>query len=275
MHELISIPSSNYALDGLLYTPDRDEAVGSVIIFHGNCKNFYSGPSRFLAEPLRQAGFAVLTFNRRGHDVMYTQGRDAFGGAFQLAHEMIEDNDLAAQWMGQRGYASPAIIGHSNGGMLAVPHVAARPDTPALVLLSAHRGGRNLVPMISKGGLFAKDQVAELTEQARTMIAEGRGRDLMLLPGWWHVAAADTFVDFSTLLPDMMKFAPQISCPTLFIRGDMENRDIYPAEEFSEHSSGSTVVEIWDNCDHFYTGHEARVADRVASWLRENGRSKM
>jgi pimeloyl-ACP methyl ester carboxylesterase len=274
MHELVSIPSSTYALDGLLYTPDNGETVGSVLIFHGNCKNFYSGPSRFLAEPLRKAGFAVLTFNRRGHDVMYTQGREASGGAFQLAHEMIEDNNLAAAWMVRRGYATPSIIGHSNGGMLSVPHVAARPDTPAMVLLSAHRGGRNLVAMISKGGLFAKDRVGELTAQAQQMVAQGHGKNLMLLPGWWHVAAADTFLDFSTQLPDMMEFAPKVHCPTLFIRGDQESRDIYPAEEFAQRSSGRTEVEIWTNCDHFYTGNETEVADRVANWLRENGRSK-
>ena len=42
--------------------------------------------------------------------------------------------------MADRGFLHPVIIGHSNGGMLAVRHVADHPDTPALVLLSAHTG---------------------------------------------------------------------------------------------------------------------------------------
>ncbi len=269
--ELVSIKTPTHPLDGLYYEPASGPIIGSVLLFHGNCKNFYSGPSRFVAGPLVEAGFAVLAFNRRGHDVLHTHGRGSSGGAHQLAAEMIEDNALAADWMKARGHAAPVVVGHSNGGMLAVPHVAARPDTPAMVLLSAHRGGPNLVSLISGNGLFARDRVAEITETAKAMVAEGRADELMLLPGWWHVITARTFLDFSTQLPDMMDHAPQVRCPTLFIRGDKERVDIYPAEEFAARSGGPTDVEIRSDCDHFYTGQEREVADRVVSWLKDRG----
>jgi pimeloyl-ACP methyl ester carboxylesterase len=50
----------------------------------------------------------------------------------------------AARWMAARGFAHPVVIGHSNGDMLAVQHVADHPETSALVLLSAHTGGTGL-----------------------------------------------------------------------------------------------------------------------------------
>ena len=58
------------------------------------------------------------------------------------------------------------MIGHSNGGMLAVRHVVDHPQTPALVLLSAHGGGRAMVPGASKAGLLAGDRLDEITAQA-------------------------------------------------------------------------------------------------------------
>ena len=91
-------------------------------------------------------------------------------------------NDMAAL-VHALGYPRAHVIGHSNGGTLAVQHVADHPRTPALVLLSAHCGGREMVPRASRAGLLAQDRVSEVTEQAKHLVSIGRGRELMLLPG--------------------------------------------------------------------------------------------
>ena len=265
--ELVSIATPAEPLDGLYYAPQGRAPVGAVLLMHGNCKNFYTGPSRFLVPDLLAAGFAVLAFNRRGHDVMYTHGRDGRGGAFQLAAEMIEDNALAAEWLAARGHPAPAVVGHSNGGMLAVAHVAARPETPALVLLSAHRGGRELAGMISAKGLFGGDRLEELTAEAEALVGAGRGDTLMLLPGWWHVSSAASFLDYARNLPAILELAPQIRCPSLFLRGGLEDPEIYPAEAFAGRTAGPASVRVIPDCDHFYTGQEAPVAAEVAGWL--------
>ena len=77
--------------------------------------------------------------------------RAVSGGAFQMTKEAIADNRYAADWLKERGFAAPVVIGHSNGGMLAVQHVADHPETPALVLLSAHLGGKTIVPHRQQG----------------------------------------------------------------------------------------------------------------------------
>src|SRR5688500_19939400 len=108
--------------------------------------NFYQGAPRFLAPALAGLGFACLAFNRRGHDILAIRdSRTAEGAAFQTYAEEMEDNRIAARWVAERGLADPIVIGHSNGGLLAAHHDAEKPRTPALVMLSANCGGKELV----------------------------------------------------------------------------------------------------------------------------------
>jgi len=250
--ELVSIPTDTIPLDGLYYEPEGG-AAGAALLFHGNTMNFYVGVLRFLPPALVKLGLACLAFNRRGHDILSTRNsRVPEGGAFQLAREGIGDNRIAASWMAARGFPSPAVIGHSNGGMLAVRHVADHPRTPALVLLSAHLGGKNIMERTSKAGLMAQDRVEEFTARAGELVASGRGRELMLMPGWWYAISAESYLDRLTETP---------------VRGDKESRENYPAEDFKSRAGGPCTVEIVQDCDHFYNGREEAIQEVVSSWL--------
>jgi len=247
---LVTIPTDTTPLDGALYEPEG-ALRGTALIFHGNTMNFYVGAPRFLPPALTRLGLAVLAFNRRGHDILGIRAsRAAEGAAFQTTREAIADNRIAAE-------------------LLAVRHVADHPQTPALVLLSAHCGGKDLVARASRTGLLAGNRLEELTVQARALVAGGRGRELMLLPGWWYVTSAESFLDLLTELPDIVELAPRIACPVLFLRGDEEPADLYPAEAFQRRAAGPCTVEIVRDCDHFYVGREEAVAERIAAWLAQ------
>ncbi len=265
--ELVSIPTDTIPLDGLYYEPGG-RAAGAALLFHGNTMNFYTGAPRFLPPALVKLGLACLAFNRRGHDILSTRAsRIAEGGAYQLAREEIEDNRTAARWLSARGFPAPVVIGHSNGGMLAVCHAADHPETPALVLLSAHVGGKNILERTSRAGLMARDRVEEFTARARELVASGRGRELMLMPGWWYAISAESYLDRLTETPDGIALAPTIKCPTLYLRGDKESRENYPAEDFRARAGGPCDVEIIPDCDHFYNGREEAIQAIVSSWL--------
>jgi pimeloyl-ACP methyl ester carboxylesterase len=265
--ELVSIPTDTIPLDGLYYEPEGG-AAGAALLFHGNTMNFYVGVLRFLPPELVKLGLACLAFNRRGHDILSTRNsRVPEGGAFQLAREGIEDNRIAASWMAARGFPAPVVIGHSNGGMLAVRHVADHPQTPALVLLSAHGGGKNIVQRGGKTGLMVGEHVEEFAARAREMVQAGRGRELMLIPGWWYAISAESFLDRLTETPDVLELAPKVKCPTLYVRGDKESRENYPAEDFSARAGGPCDVEIVPDCDHFYGGREEAIQAIVSSWV--------
>ena len=267
--ELISIPTATIPLDGALHLPDGPPTAGAALLFHGNTMNFYTGAPRFLPPALTALGYACLAFNRRGHDILAIRdSRAAEGGAFQLTREGIEDNATAARWMAAQGYPPPVIIGHSNGGMLAVAHVAEHPDTPAMILLSAHGGGRDGVRRSSESGLMAADRLEEITAQAKALVAAGRGGELMLMPGWWYAITAESFLDRCTEMPEVLALAPSIRCPVLFLRGDQESAENYPAEAFQARASGPCDVDIIPDCDHFYRRREDAVIQRVTNWLQ-------
>jgi pimeloyl-ACP methyl ester carboxylesterase len=267
--QLISIPTPTIPLDGAFHEPDGP-ATGAALLFHGNTMNFYTGALRFLPPALTKLGLACLAFNRRGHEILTTRmSRMAEGGAFQTTREAIEDNRLAARWLADRGFAAPAVIGHSNGGMLGVQHVVDHPHTPALVLLSAGRGGKTTVRDGAKDGLFAGDRYDEIHAQAAAAVKAGRPRELLMMEGWWYVISAESFLDRIETVPDTVALAAKVKCPVLCIRGDQESRDRYPAEEFQAKAGGPCKVEIVPDCDHFYNGREDVVAKHVADFLAQ------
>src|SRR4051812_5367451 len=269
--ELVTIQTDTVPLDGAFYQPDGAATAGGVLLFHGNTMNFYIGAPRFLPPALTALGYACLAFNRRGHDILAIRdSRAAEGAAFQTYAQAIADNRYAAKWVAGRGYARPIVVGHSNGGMLAVKHVAENPQTCALALLSAHCGGKDMLPLSSRAGLLAQDRLPQLKAQASRMVAEGRGRELMLLPGWWYVSSAESFLELENC-PDILGLAPKIACPVLYLRGDKEPRELYPAEEFAQRAAGPCTVEIVPDCDHFYVGREAEITARVVRWLSNLG----
>ncbi len=266
--ELITLPTGSTPLDGAFYLPDDRPPVGSVLLFHGNRMSFLWGAPRFLPPVLTSLGYACLAFNRRGHDIMSIRdSRQAEGAAWQMTHEAIEDNRIAARWLEARGLPDPVVIGHSNGGMLAVRHVVDHPRTPGLVLLSAQCGGRSMVRHAAAAGALDGLDLDAVAATARAKVEAGRGRDLMFLPGWWYVSSAESFLDRMDNLPDTLGLAPQVACPSLYLRGDSEPADLYPAEAFAGLSTGQCDVSIVDRCDHFYRGRETEVAGRVAGWF--------
>jgi pimeloyl-ACP methyl ester carboxylesterase len=271
--ELISIETGTAPLDGALYRPDRLPARGAILLFHGNVMNFYSGMLRFLPPALTALGFVCLAFNRRSHDILATyDSRAANGGAFQMVWRDIEDNRIAAAWLANKGFSNPIVIGHSNGGMLATQHVCDHPNTPALILLSAHRGGK-IDEALSAGargnGMMTEDGHVAFKAEAKKLVDEGRGQTLMVMPGWWYVVTAETYLDRISNMPDVIANARSITCPVLYVRGDQEVPSQYPAEEFKSAAAGPCDVSIIPDCDHYYRGRSDAVTHVVTTWLQK------
>ncbi len=265
--ELVSIPTPTDPLDGAYYTPDGPSR-GAAMYCHGNQMNFYVCAARFLAPHMTALGYEYLAFNRRGHDSVSTyNSRECVGGAYQTVAEGIEDNEIAAQYLAGKGFKNPIVIGHSNGGVLASEHVARHPETKALILLSAHAGGNRLANLRSARNFSINDKTDEQIKEAEALIAAGKPRQLMLIPAWWWVISARTFLDRLANAPDLVENAKRIKCPVLFIRGDQEPVENYPAELFQANCAGPCEVAIIPDCDHFYVGAEERVAKTVTDWL--------
>ena len=271
--DLISIPTNTHPLDGLFYAPEVNLKNQNVVqIFHGNTMNFYTGCCKFLPPDLVSMGIATLAYNRRGHDILAIRNsRDIEGGALQLTSEAIADNKYARQWLLRKGYLAPICIGHSNGGVLAAKHASTYHDTPALILLSAHIGGKEMLPMASSKGLFGSSEFPKIIEIAKTMTAEGQEDDIIKMPGWYWITTPRSILDLAENLPSLIEEAPKINCPVLFVRGEKEPEDLYPAEIFKKKCNTQVDIAIIDNSDHFYVGHEDIVSRVICDWLENQG----
>ncbi len=267
--ELVSIPTPTVPLDGAFYAASG-KPTGAVQLFHGNTMNFYVGPSRFLPPVLTGHGWHCLAYNRRGHDVLSNRdSRSLEGGAFQTISQSREDDDLAGRWLTDRTGHTPVAVGHSNGGTLAAAHVSSKQDTPGLVLLSAHRGGKDLMRLMAENGLMAGDRFEEMTREARALVEAGRGDQLLLAPGWWYVISAATYVEFLDHCPDLLDAAPRIRCPVLYVVGEEEPEDLYPVAAFAERCPAPVQTVRLAGCGHYYAGFETEVAGIVTDWLNQ------
>ncbi len=264
---LVEMPATGRPLDGLWYEP-LGPSRGAVVLSHGNTMNFAVGAPRFLPPALVPRGFACLAYNRRSHEILTTRdSRAPVGGAFQTAERDRDDTAAAATFARDQGHPAPIMVGHSNGGMLTAAFASGRSDVAAIVLLSAHRGGSQIVQASCAAGHLAGPDLDRVTAHARSRVAAGHGDELMLLPGWWYVISAESFLDRLDNTPNLLESAAGITCPVLFVVGDQEPPDIYPAHEFAATTAGPCDVVVVDDCDHFYRGREVTVASVVAEWL--------
>lgn len=265
--ELVSVRTSTVPLDGLLYRAAVPARAG-VLLFHGNMRNFYTGPARFLPGHLVPRGYDCFAFNRRGHDIL-TTGDDRLpqGGAYQTAAQGMEDNAYAATFLAAEGHPSPVVIGHSNGGLLAAAYAARHPEVRALVLLSAHAGGPGHVAHLARTGLLGADQHEVLLATARALVAEGRGDELLRTPGWWYLLSAASYVDRVDASPTLVDLAASIACPVLLLKGADEPEEQYPVDAFAAGHVGPTDVVRLAGADHFYSDLTLAVGTIVADWL--------
>jgi pimeloyl-ACP methyl ester carboxylesterase len=264
--ELVSLEKPTIPLDGLFYRPSQDHVSTRIaLIFHGNTMNFYTGVARFLPPVLVAAGYAVLSFNRRSHDILgILNSRDPVGAACQATEEDFEDNGIAAAWAVARGYSDQLIIGHSNGGTLAVHHATRSPHTRAMVLFSAHAGRSQA----QKTGWLAGASASDIIQRAKDLVAKGRGRELILLPDFWYVSTAASILDrIGPALPDILELAPEVQCPVLTFRASTEPDTLFPIHEFQRLCRGQCTAHTIEDTDHFYKNAEDYVGAAMIKWL--------
>jgi len=88
------------------------------------------------------------------------------------------------------------------------------------------------------------------------------------MPGWWYAISAASFLDRLTRNDDTLALARRGEVPSLFVRGDQEPRDAYPAEEFRARAGGPCTVENRPGLRPLLQRREETISALVATWLR-------
>jgi acetyl esterase/lipase len=174
--------------------------------------------------------------------------------------------DLAAgvAHLRERGVERVVVSGHSSGGFYAADLMPRDTGIAAWVLLS---------PLTTNKNPFAlwwpdpADQ-AQAAELARAMVAEGRGRDLIPVPGWFHAISAGSLVQ-RLAEPDgiWLSNVGHATAPVLMAWGDAEPRHPLWDELFREFADDGDRRLVLPGAGHYYRGQERELAAGIAEFL--------
>jgi pimeloyl-ACP methyl ester carboxylesterase len=244
--------------------------------------NFYGTTmAEHLTPWLTAAGIDVLWINTRGHDSIAVIHRESGGGVRQgAAFEIVDDcrHDIAGwlDFVAERGYRSPTLLGHSLGAIKSLysQAYAPRSEVHSVVAVSPPRLSCRAFRAGPDSGPFFED-----LSTAQQHVEAGRARQLMQtrfpVP---LIISAGTFVD--KYGPEerynILKFTSRLECPHVFIYGgrELEQGGIafagVPDElrGLPERRFQAPVLTVPD-ANHMYTGLHESLAREVLTWLGE------
>ena len=252
-----------HPIDALWYP--ADEARIGMLHVHGKGSSVLTGPSRFL--PPLLPGIAHLAVNMRCHDLAYTVGTDDWavdGGMWEDLSTGHLDLAAGVAHLRDRGVEQVVVSGHSSGGFYAADLMPRDARIAAWVLLS---------PLTTNKNPFAlwwpdpADQ-ARAAELARAMVAEGRGRDLIPVPGWFHAISAGSLVQRLEEPEGIwLSNVGHATAPVLMAWGDAEPRHPLWDELFAEFADDGDRRLALPGAGHYYRGQERDLAAGIAEFL--------
>lgn len=274
---------------GVLFAPQRDSAKPIAIVWiHGWGVNFYEPAYVAIGRALAQHGYTVIAGNTRMHDLgnVETQRngkRIRGGGYWGVASE--EPRDIAA-WIDlaeANGFKRVVLAGHS-AGWGAVRSYVAQVQDPRVVGLVLASG--SVQPELRTSD---PDQLRE----ARRLVASGEGDALIRDPkrNFPSYISAATFLDIDAFLTDsgardffgvQTANAPiaRVRVPLLAFfgtRDDVGGRvdlDTIGSAIRRRNSGIHLTTALIDGGDHMYTGQEQQVAQVIARWAADLGKSR-
>lgn len=263
------------AMDGFEITGESTsfEGVDTCVIFLHGLRGFALGAGISpVAHPLARAGIRCVSINKRNS-----------GKGYETSDFAEIDRDIAGavEWATARGAEEVVIWGRSLGATEAAYYQGKRndPDVDAVVLAAPfadirERSTRGYFEAVSDD---ADDAYETFVADARKLVEEGRGNELVALP---RPVGGDVEYIPMTAASFLSYRSPESACATIDWTPDIEvsllllphssDRNVTPdeAEEIAESAGRSQLVDVHPiEADHFFSGAEAEVADVTAEFI--------
>jgi pimeloyl-ACP methyl ester carboxylesterase len=266
---------------GVIFTAPKQASKPLAIIWvHGWGANFYTPSCVGIGRALAERGFPTISVNTRMHDIgnveKYTLlGKRVRGGGYWgVTSEDARDIAAWIRFAEQHGYSRVVLVGHSAGWASVGRYQADSGDQRVAGLVFASPGV----------GYSSQPDDPQLLAQAKKLVDEGAGEDLLRLPrrSVPSFVSAATYLDVINTPREYKDFfgtqtsnpaIMRVTCPILAFfgsKGDIggETELTLLKSSVQRLSRGPRTVHtaLIVNGNHEYVGEEPQVAETIARW---------
>lgn len=227
------------------------EGLGSISLWRDFPEKLASATSR-----------AVFAYSRAGHGA---SDPPAIPHTSRFMHE--EAIDRLPGILEQAGIERAVLLGHSDGGSIALIFAATHPArVPALVLEAAHV----FVEDVSIASIERIKREYETTD-LRRRLAKHHAHVDAAFHGWNDVWLSPEFRDWN-----LEEYLPRVSAPALVIQGENdEYGTLRQVDAIARQVNGPVETLVLPDCGHSpHRGHPARVLGAIVKFLKSTNSSK-
>ncbi|SEB01679.1 Pimeloyl-ACP methyl ester carboxylesterase [Thiothrix caldifontis] len=274
--EEVTIKQGDITLRGELTLADGKTAKDGVILMqHGTLAHNKMEIMQSLSELLKEKGYNTLNVNLSyAVDQRPSEMLDCTIEHKHKHEDAVAELDTWMNWLKEQGAGKVAILGHSRGGN-QVTWYAAEKDSELLEKVIA------IAPATADADKSSKEYeerykkpLADIMAEATKLASEGKGAEIMTLPGFVYCenakAAADSVVSYykDDERKNTPSLLPKITKPTLIVMGSADEVvDDLPAK-LEGIKQDNLKTETIDGADHFFMDLNAdELADKVATFV--------
>lgn len=210
----------------------------------------------------RLTGLPGVLYDRRGHG-----GSDPLQGPRRLDYLSREAGEVLPDLLGKLEIDRPVLVGHSDGGTIALLFAAAYPDWPCCAVTEA---AHVFVEQVTRQGI--RDVLSSYlhTDLERKLAKYHGSKSGDLFRAWSGVWLSDAFASWN-----MLRELSSISCPLLVIQGE---DDEYGTREQVDRivglSSGPATPLLLPGCGHIpHLEAQDRVLEAAGEFIRACSRT--
>ena len=251
----IRIPSEGQQMNALIQLPAGKGPHPVIVIMHG--LPAYEG-NLDLAQPMRRAGWAVVSFHYRGS--WGSEGTFSFEGA-------VHDGDAVIDWLKDPGRVKTfrtdrdriVVLGHSMGGYVAASTCAHHPELRGCILLAPWDPSFDARKLAATADAARDSLAAEAFEdiEGRVNIGMRQFFNTLLTSGQkWQLA------DFA---PGLVKHAVIVMLAT---RDDDDDKAVALLPALKAQHPTRLLVETFET-DHGFNDRRVALATTLLNWLAE------
>jgi pimeloyl-ACP methyl ester carboxylesterase len=208
----------------------------------------------FPAKLAERTGCGVLVYSRYGHG-----NSDKLARKRPVRFMHYEGEIVLPELLDKLGIAKPILVGHSDGGSIALIFAGKFPDAVSGLILEAPH-------------LFVEDlSIASITQAKITYETTDFPRRL----GRYHAHVDATFWGWNNIWLDpafrawnIEEYVPRITCPVLCIQGAQDEYGTMAQLEAIEAAAPQTRIEMLENCKHSpHRDQEAKTLELMAGFV--------